>query len=66
MRLSTDPHIAAIQRNCINSRRAWMSSARVHASSFRNWGSGFAASSVRNAVVMARRASRSSWQINKG
>lgn len=64
MRFSPDPHIAAIQRNCVNSRRAWMSHARWMWTIPRGWMDW--KRRCRDAVVMARRASRSAWQIGKG
>lgn len=65
MRLSTDPHIQALQITARRSRRDWMRSARFHAKNFRFWGNGFSEVCMRNAITMARRASRSAWQINK-
>jgi hypothetical protein len=64
MRFSPDPHIRAIQVNCVNSRRAWMSHARVFAGVVFTYDK-FRKAKIRDAIAHARRASRSSWQINK-
>ena len=63
MRLSNDPHIAAIQRNCVNSRREWMSHARWMWTYPRGWSDH--ERRVRDAIAHARRASRSAWQIRR-
>lgn len=68
MKFSTDLVIAGIQRNCVNSRKAWMSSARVqkrglisrHFAAFSNSAT---AAYIRECVRHARRCSRAAWQI---
>lgn len=65
MRLSPDPHRAAIQRNCIASRKWWMSAARPYKRPWVSLGRYARDSEVWRYIAMARRASRSAWQINR-
>lgn len=64
MRLSPDPHRAALQTFAIKSKAAWLRDARQARRRF-FCGRALFHGYMRECVAMARRASRSSWQINR-
>lgn len=72
MRLSPDPHRAALQLTALKSRKQWMRMARkCHAAPLRvlgkivRYATPVSEQLVQDSIRMARRASRSSWQINR-
>jgi len=63
MRLSPDPARAELQRVALDSRHSWMETARI----YKRWlGVRFAQrGQVAECILMARRASRAAWQMNR-